>query len=140
MAQVLIVDDDAVVLSTLADVFRLRQFEVSTATCAREAIAILAERNFDLVITDMRMETPLAGYDVIRAAKARSPKPLAVIVSAYPIPSAEWQHTGADGLFLKGDGVRRMLDDITEMVSRRLLQHGKAAASTREDEDKKRAG
>ena len=70
-AQVLIVDDEPMILSTLADVFRLRHFEVSTATSAEEAIAMLAERDFDLVLTDIRMETPLAGYDVIAEAKAK---------------------------------------------------------------------
>lgn len=140
-AQVLIVDDDAMILRTLADVFRVRQFEVSTAASGEEAIAILAERNFDLVLTDMRMETPLAGYDVVRAAKAHSCKPLVVVLSAYPIPAPEWKRTGADAMFMKGSGVVRMLDEIVEMVSRRLLDRGKPAASSPEDDKKgKRAG
>ena len=96
---------------------------------------MLAERNFDLVITDMRMETPLAGYDVIRAAKAHSCKPLTVILSAYPIPSPEWKQSGADAMFVKASGVLRMLDDIADMITRRM-DRGKPMANTLQDEKK----
>ncbi len=119
-AQVLIVDDDAMILRTLAEILRQHQLEVSTAGSGREAIALLGERSFDLLVTDIRMESPLAGYDVIRAAKANSCKPFVVILSAYPIPTPEWKRTGADAMFIKGSGVVRMLEDIADMVSRRV--------------------
>ena len=139
--QVLLVEDDAMVLKTLADLFRLRQFAVTTASSGAEGIARLAEQQFDLVVTDMRMETATAGYDVIRAAKVHSGRPLAVILSAYPIPSPEWKQSGADAMFVKASGVARMLDDIAGMLSQRRFNRAPPEASKPADDKKdKRTG
>ena len=68
-------------------------------------------------------------------------KPLTVILSAHPIPASDWKKTGADAMFVKCDGVVRMLDDIVEMLSQRLLHRGKPAARSDKGNDKgKRAG
>jgi CheY-like chemotaxis protein len=118
--RVLLVDDDATLLQTLQGIFLIHKFDVHTASSTQAAIDKLSERRFDLVVTDMRMETPLAGYNVIRAAKAQAQGPVTVILSAFPIPAAEWKQAGADALVLKGArGAFRMLDDVIEMVQHR---------------------
>jgi DNA-binding response OmpR family regulator len=118
----LLVDDDSAILSTLKSVFEMRGFEVSTASSAAEAAATLAGFSFDLVVTDMRMETDTAGFDVVRHAKSKANHPVVVILSAFPIPYTEWRNAGVDAMFMKGGGIFRILDDIE-----RLLQtHAKA--------------
>ncbi len=118
--QVLLVDDDVALLQALQGIFQARHFDVCTATSAQNAVKILAERTFDLVVTDMRMETTLSGYEVIRAAKAQARNPVTVILSAFPIPATDWKQAGADALFLKGGaGTSRLLDDVTAMVQHR---------------------
>jgi CheY-like chemotaxis protein len=138
-AQVLLADDDPMVLRTLANILRQQGLEVWTAQSGKEAIALLAEHNYDLVLTDMHMETPAAGFDVLRAAKQQPGKPLVVILSAYPIPSLEWKKAGADAMFLKGSGIVRMLTDIGQMVSRRLLDREKDSGQRSPTKEDKRA-
>ena len=121
----LLVDDDPAVRGVLCSVFQTRKFEVVTAASAAEALALLAERSFDLVVTDMRMETDLAGYDVVRVAKSAAEQPLLIILSAYPIPPDEWRAAGADAAFMKGGGAMRMLDEIDRMLQAR--QRAKSA-------------
>lgn len=116
MYKVLVVDDDAVVLGTLRDIFATREFEVTTAASAAKAIETVAAQAFDLVVTDMRMETDTAGFEVVHAAKSQSYPPAVAILSAFPIPATEWRGGGADAFFMKGGGIFRMLDDLEALA------------------------
>ena len=115
----LLVDDDSLVLKTLKGLFEYKKFEVSTAASAQDAIVALAQASYDVVLTDMRMESELSGYEVVRHAKSQKHSPFIVILSAYPIPSAEWRSAGADAMFIKGGGVFRILEDIERLVRAR---------------------
>jgi DNA-binding response OmpR family regulator len=112
----LLVDDDNMVLKTLQGVFKTRNFEVSTAVSASEAQKLLAQSCFDLVVTDMRMESETSGFEVVREAKLATNHPVVVILSAYPIPATEWREAGADAMFMKGGGIFRILDDIEKLL------------------------
>ena len=67
--RILLVDDELAILLTLKAILEINGFEVVTAASAKEAIQKLKKNSFHMVITDMRMETDKAGYDVVRAAK-----------------------------------------------------------------------
>jgi hypothetical protein len=69
----------------------------------------------------MRMESETAGFEVVRHAKLAANPPVVIILSAYPIPGSEWRPAGADGMFMKGGGIFRILDDIEKLL------HGHAA-------------
>jgi CheY-like chemotaxis protein len=112
----LLVDDDTTVLQTLKSVFETRAFEVSTAVSAADAARAIAAHPFDLIVTDMRMETETAGFDVVNRAKAAQNNPVIIVLSAYPIPAAEWREAGAHAAFMKGGGVFRILDEIERML------------------------
>jgi DNA-binding response OmpR family regulator len=114
----LLVDDDDAVLKTLKGVFETRDFDVSTAASAGEAVSTLARASFDLVVTDMRMETDTSGFEVVRHAKSTDERPVVVILSAYPIPVSDWRDAGADAMFVKGGGIFRILDDIEKLLHR----------------------
>ena len=97
MSRILIVDNETAILGLLKSVLELALFEIETARSAAEAKSLLAEKPFDIVMTDMRMETPTAGYDVIRAARQLKPRPAIAILTAFPISPAEWRPSGARG-------------------------------------------
>jgi CheY-like chemotaxis protein len=117
MYKALIADDDPAVLQTLKMLFEARHFEVFAASSAQDAISALATAAFDLVVTDMRMESETSGFDVLRTAKVQKHKPVVVILSAYPIPAAEWRAAGADAMFMKGGGAFHMIDDIEHILT-----------------------
>lgn len=112
----LLVDDDSAILTTLKAIFESRSFQVSTAISGGEAISTLEQNSFDLVVTDMRMETEISGFEVVRYAKSMADRPVVIILSAYPIPASEWRIAGADAMFMKGGGIFRMLDDIERLL------------------------
>lgn len=114
----LLVDDDTAILQTLKAVFQTRNFDVSTAVSAGEAISTMAQLSFDLVVTDMRMETDTSGFEVVRQAKSTTNRTVVVILSAFPIPLTDWRKAGADAMFVKGGGIFRILDDIEQLLQR----------------------
>jgi len=118
----LLVDDDSAILTTLKSVFETRDFKVSTASSAAEAVKMLARESFDLVVTDMRMESETAGFEVVRRARSGGTRPAIVILSAYPIPATDWRSAGADAAFMKGGGIFRILDDIDRLLHTRAKQ------------------
>ncbi len=77
----LIVDDEYNTRETLID-FLGRKFDVSGAGNGTEAIKLLQERDFDLVLTDLRM--PEAdGMSVLEAAKSKACRPKCIMLTAY---------------------------------------------------------
>lgn len=131
--RVLLVDDHAQVLRTLQQVFQARQYAVLTASSAAEAVEQMARNEFDLIVTDMRMETPTAGFDVVRSAKTQPYKPVVVILSAFPIPTNEWRNSGADALFVKGGGIFRIIDDIEKLLRGRSMRPDNQPRAIRDD-------
>lgn len=77
----LIVDDECNTRETLLD-FLGRKFEVAGAGNGTEALKLLQERDFDLVLTDLRMpETD--GMSVLEAAQSKAKQPKCIMMTAY---------------------------------------------------------
>lgn len=111
-ARVLVVDDEASILITFQAILERNGFEVATAGSGKEAMEKLKTEIFQVVISDLRMETPDAGQHVIRCAKAQPYKPIAVLQTAYPVDETEWRGWGADGLFEKPVSSEAMVREL----------------------------
>ena len=120
MTRVLLVDDDASIVQLFSTVLEMNGFAVTQARSASEARVELDRESFEIVITDLHMETPTAGFEVVRAARDRSPRPIIVVVTAYPVPSAEWRQMGADALYIKGANTMALPEQLKELLNRRL--------------------
>ena len=68
--RLLLVDDDQAVLLTLKAVLELNHFDVDTAFSGVEARKKLRTHEYEMVITDVSMETDDAGLEVLREARA----------------------------------------------------------------------
>jgi DNA-binding response OmpR family regulator len=117
--KILLVDDDATVLLTLKAVLELNQFDVQTAGSAAEGIKKLMSGEYDMVITDSRMETDDAGFHVIRAARQQSYDPATALLTAYPPPNVEGKHNSAQTVLVKPVGTQDLLRQIEAL----LIQH-----------------
>lgn len=118
MTRVLLVDDDSSILQLFCTVLEMNDFGVTTAASAAEALRALEENSFEMVITDLRMESPTAGFDVVKAAGGCAPRPIIVIVTAYPVPSAEWRKAGADALYVKGANTMGLPEQLKSLLKR----------------------
>ena len=117
--RILLVDDELAILLTLKAILEMNGFEVETAASAREALHKLEQGVFQMVITDMRMETETAGYDVIRAARQQSYNPATSILTAYPSLGTDWKSRGAQSLLVKPVNTQDLLRQIEAL----LIQH-----------------
>jgi CheY-like chemotaxis protein len=80
--EVLVVDDEAVVLTVLREALRRGGYRVTTAASAEEAIDLMHKRRFDLVLTDKNLPGA-SGLDVLRAARSLNPAPAIVLITGY---------------------------------------------------------
>jgi len=119
MRRVLLVDDDKPVLLTLRAVLELNGFEVDTAGSASEAQERLQAREYDAVITDIRMETEEAGLDVLRMARAQRNHPATAILTAYPPSGESWRNESAESLLVKPIGTRQLVQQLETLLARR---------------------
>ena len=136
--RILLVDDELAILLTLKALLEMHGFEVETAASAREALEKLDAGVFQMVITDMRMETETAGYEVIQAARKQTYNPATAILTAYPSLSGDWKKRGAQSMLVKPMNTADLLRQIEAL----LIQHedhkhaapkvGQAARGTRE--------
>lgn len=68
--RILIVDDDILVLEALQELLSSSGYEVKTATRGQEALEILDQGRFDLLILDVVMPK-MTGFDVCREVRKR---------------------------------------------------------------------
>jgi len=81
----LVVDDHPEHRQALAKVFERAGYRVRIAGDGKEALTILTDRPFDLIITDLRMPR-MDGLELLRSIRAMSPHVAVVVVTAF----GEW--------------------------------------------------
>ncbi len=82
MERILIVDDEKNYLVVLQALLAEAGYEVFTAGGGPQALAVAAEEEPELVITDMRMPT-MTGVELIQRLKERFPDILIIVMTAY---------------------------------------------------------
>jgi len=116
--RILLVDDENAILLTLKAILEMNGFDVDTAGSAAEATRKLGAGTYHMVITDLKMETENAGYEVIHAARQQSYDPATAILTAFPTLGGDWQSQGAQQLLVKPVGTEELLRQIEVMLIR----------------------
>jgi len=115
--RILLVDDEVAVLLTLKAVLEISGFDVDTAASAREGVSKLHTREYQMLITDMRMEHDVAGIEVIKAARSANYHPAVALLTAFPVAEEDWQDMGADQLLVKPMHTRILLQQIEDLIA-----------------------
>ena len=97
MFSILVVEDDPDQLENLEWAAQGPGIEVVTVPAAEDAIEKIKERDFDVVVTDVMMETQAAGLRVLKAAQERNKNTQVILCTAYGTPqfSIEAMRMGA---------------------------------------------
>lgn len=117
--RVLLVDDDATVLLTLKAVLELHHFDVETAATVQEAREKLSRHEYDVVVTDVRMESDESGFEVLRAARAQTYQPATAILTAYPLQKERWKKEAAESFLVKPIGTKQLVEQLEGLIARR---------------------
>jgi two-component system, response regulator, stage 0 sporulation protein F len=100
--RILAVDDEPMMVETIADLFKSYKFNVDTANSGNEAWELLEKNSYDLVLSDIRMPNG-DGIELAKKIKARhSKKPCILFMSGFTnLLNEEIYHIGAEGKFTK---------------------------------------
>jgi len=79
---ILILDDEPIVGKRLAPSLQKAGFEVEVFVDPRDALARIEQRDFDIVVTDVRMEE-VSGIQVLEKVLARSRRTKVIIITGY---------------------------------------------------------
>lgn len=82
MARVLLVDNEASILSVLSTLLKAEGYEVFPFKEGEKALERIRAESYDLMVSDIRM-TPVSGMDLLRAARAERPGMSVIMLTAY---------------------------------------------------------
>lgn len=97
MVKILVVDDEPTLRGQLEWAARGEGREVVAAKSGEEAIRLIQQHDFDVIVTDLKMETDDAGLAVLKAVKEKDIYTQVIVVTAYGTPeiSIETMRLGA---------------------------------------------
>ncbi len=126
---ILLVDDEQIILNSLFRELTSEniKLEVSLAAGGEEAIALIKDGSFDLVVTDLIMPG-LDGFQVLKAAKKRDPHTMVIILTGYADLrfSIDALRLGADDFLQKPCDTDELLFRISNALVKRDM-HRKLA-------------
>ena len=112
LARVLLVDDDPTSRLTLKTVLEAGGYNVDSAASAAEAVGKLEEGEYELVLSDLQMESPEAGLKVIAHARMMDYKPATALITTYqnarPAPARRQQRS----MLIKPEDIPGLLSKV----------------------------
>jgi DNA-binding NtrC family response regulator len=82
-ARILLVEDEKAIQLALSGLLRREGYEVEVAGSGDDAIALLRDAAFDLVLTDLALGRGASGMDVLRTSKELRPETVVVMITAH---------------------------------------------------------
>ena len=120
-ANVLIVEDDPDILSSLAEVLREEQFEVDTAANGYQALSRLESQMPDLILLDLMMPL-MDGWKFLEVARQRFPgmrAPVVLLSAVHGLPE-EAQRLGVTAFLTKPFDLEDVSRIAHELCDRRV--------------------
>ncbi|HLQ05408.1 MAG TPA: response regulator [Verrucomicrobiae bacterium] len=120
---VLVVDDEESVATTIEAILRLDGHDVTAVTSGTEALRLLNERQFDVVLTDLRL-ADIDGVDVLREVQRTAPETAAIMLTGYAsLESAVAAlRSGAYDYLMKPSDVEELRATVNRAIERRELR------------------
>ncbi|MDJ0810561.1 MAG: sigma-54 dependent transcriptional regulator [Desulfobacterales bacterium] len=119
----LVVDDELSMRELLEYLFTKEGYRVDCAESGNQAIEMQAQTPYDLIVSDIRLGD-VTGLDVLRAAKAKQPNIVVIMISAYVTTevAVEAMNEGAYDYVPKPFDNDELLDTIARALELRTLE------------------
>src|SRR5215470_7302968 len=128
-ANILVVDDEGAIRYSISKTLQRVGYQVSAAASGEEALEMLEEQNFDVVLTDIRMPG-LTGVELLAKIKEKAPDAIVILMTGYASlgTAVESLRLGAHDYLIKPSSsqdirqsVARGLERARNLQRRRLL-------------------
>lgn len=116
LARVLVVNDDPAARLTLQTVLEAGGYRVDSAATAAEAVEKLDDEEYELVLSDMQMETPKAGLRVLAHAQIMQYQPAMALVTT----NADAETLGKGTVLIAPEDVPGLLESVASLIERRV--------------------
>ena len=129
---VLVVDDEKNMRLSVKSILTDEGYPVRTVESAEEALVLLGQEEFLLVITDARMGG-MSGYEFLEQAKKRWPQTPILMITAYATPklAVEAIKAGAMDYLAKPFAPEELLHAVARCAERHRLLHENASLRAR---------
>jgi DNA-binding NtrC family response regulator len=118
--RVLVVDDEASVLLTYRLILEQEGYDVVACGTSREAIGAIEGQPFDVVLCDYSLEEQHTGFEVITAARKRTPDVPAALLTGYATKdTADEASAQGIGIMFKPIEIDEFLATTSNMVRRK---------------------
>jgi CheY-like chemotaxis protein len=119
LARVLVVDDNLASRLTLQTVLEAGGYRVDAAATAAEAVGKMEDQEYQLVLSDLQMESPEAGLKVLAHANMMNYKPATALITAY--------HNTSEGrpnsrMLVEPQDVPGLLSKVANLIARRVTR------------------
>ena len=120
---VLVVDDEASVATTIEAILKMDGHDVLAVTSGTEAIRLLNERQFDVVLTDLRL-ADVDGIDILKEVQRTAPDTAAIMLTGYAsLESAVAAlRSGAYDYLMKPSDVDELRATVNRAIERKQLR------------------
>jgi signal transduction histidine kinase len=120
--KVLVVDDEESVVVTIKAILQLDGYDVATTTSGVQARAMVRDVEYDLVLTDLRLEDG-DGLDVLKAVRERYPETVTIMLTGYASLESAIQalRAGAYDYLVKPSEVEELRATVARGIERRRL-------------------
>jgi DNA-binding NtrC family response regulator len=121
-AKVLLVDDEKDFLESMSERMRLRGMDVTTASSAKEALALIEIDVFDAVILDFQLPE-MDGMAVLKKIKAKHPEAQIILLSGHASleRGVEAIKIGASDFLEKPADIEALSKKIKEAKAEKML-------------------
>ncbi len=123
LARVLLVDDDPTSRLTLQTVLQAGGYHVDSAASAAEAVGKMDEQEYQLVLSDLQMESPEAGLKVLAHARMMDYKPATAIVTTYQNKDRDFKTVVQQSrMLIKPEDIPGLLGKVANLISERAAR------------------
>lgn len=121
LARVLLVDDDPTARLTLQTVLQAGGYHVDAAASAAEAVGKMDRRAYELVLSDLQMESPEAGLQVLAHARMMDYQPATAIITSSHQGNLKPVRRDRD-LLIEPQDVPDLLTKVADLISERATR------------------
>jgi CheY-like chemotaxis protein len=115
------VDGNPATRLTLKTVLEAGGYKVNVAASAAEAVGKLDEGEYELVLSDLQMESPEAGLKVLAHARMMEYKPATALITAYQDSHPDMARHQRS-LLISPEDVPGLLGKIADMIAERATR------------------
>lgn len=119
LARVLVVDDDLASRLTLQTVLEAGGYRVDAAATAAEAVGKMELQEYELVLSDLQMESPEAGLKVLAHAQMMDYKPATALITSYHNTGERQPNTR---MLVEPQDVPGLLGKVANLIARRVTR------------------